>query len=483
MATQSQRAFPEKVNVLLVGGGGREHAIAAKLAESPRLGRLWTTNPENPGLASLALPIDVPFSVKEFYRVVQFCEKHEIHLAVIGPEEPLAEGLADKFREAGVPAFGPGADGARLEADKAWAKQLMRSASIPTAEARVFTDAEGARTYVETRYLDDPVIGQVMAGASEYRDPVLRRKFIERTIAGDKEAAAAYVLPRADLPVIKAAGLAKGKGVVLPGTLNEAIGAIDDIMIRRVFGEAGKQVVIEERLVGPEASVLAIVDGRNILVLPPCQDHKRLRDGDKGPNTGGMGAYCPASLVDEATLKTVERDVLVPAVDALRRDGIIFTGVLYAGLMLTHAGPKVLEFNVRFGDPECQPLMARLKSDLIELLLAACTGRLDQIEVQWHEAAACCVVIAAEGYPEQPRLGVPILGVDEASEVEGVKVYHAGTRRAADGTLVTGGGRVLGVTGLGTTLAAARERAYKACERIRFPGREMRTDIGARTGR
>lgn len=474
--------MPDQLNVLLIGGGGREHAIARKLSESPRLGRLWITHPENPGLASLGRPVDVPVSAREIYRLQQFCEKNAIGLVVVGPEEPLAEGFADKLAAPGRLVFGPTADAARLEADKAWAKQLMRSASIPTAEARVFGDPEQARFYCETREQDDPVLNALFEEASRYTDPAIRRKFIERRKTEAREVAAAYAAHRPDLPVIKASGLAKGKGVIVPSSINDAFAAIESVMVRRVFGDAGRQVVVEERLAGPEVSVLAIVDGRNILVLPPCQDHKRLGDNDTGPNTGGMGAFCPAPLLDEATLAQVEREILVPTIDALRREGIEYRGVLYAGIMLTPAGPKVLEFNCRFGDPECQPLMTLLESDLIELLTAAATGRLDEIDVRWRDGAACCVVLAAHGYPDKPRKGDEITGLAEAQNLPDVRVYHAGTKTERD-RVVTAGGRVLGVTGVGPSLEAARAAAYRACDVIRFEGKILRRDIGAAASR
>lgn len=421
------------MNVVLVGGGGREHALAAKLAASERLGTLFVTNPENPGLARLGKPVDVPVSIREIYRLAQFCDKEKVGLVVVGPEEPLAEGFADKLAAPGRLVFGPRAQAAQLEADKAWAKKLMRDAAIPTAESRTFTDPEAAMSFLKSR--EQP-------------------------------------------QVIKAAGLAKGKGVVVPETMVQAMDAVQQMMVKRVYGDAGRTVVIEERMEGPEVSVLALVDGSSVLVMPPCQDHKRLRDNDEGPNTGGMGAFCPSGLVDAALMSRIEREILVPTVDALRREEIDFKGVLYAGLMLTHAGPKVLEFNVRFGDPECQPLMATLDSDLLELMLATCQGRLDQIDVNWKTGAACCVVLAADGYPENPRKGAPISGVEEAERTPGVSVYHAGTRLDDHGRLVTNGGRVLAVTATGATLADARDRAYAACDLIRFDGKQIRTDIG-----
>ncbi|MBS0197187.1 MAG: phosphoribosylamine--glycine ligase [Planctomycetes bacterium] len=422
------------LNVLLIGGGGREHALASKIAASPRLGDFYATHTDNPGIASLCKPVDVPVNIREIYRLKQFIQKKDIGLVVIGPEDPLAEGYTDKLADERTLVFGPTREAAQLEADKAFAKQIMRAAGVPTADSRTFTDPEAALEYLRSRETAQ---------------------------------------------VVKASGLAKGKGVIVPANLAEAEKAIERMMVKLEFGDAGRKVIIEERLAGPEVSVLAIVDGKSILVLPPCQDHKRLKDGDAGPNTGGMGAFCPANTVSETVMALIERQVLVPTVDAMRREGIEFRGVLYAGLMLTHAGPRVLEFNTRFGDPECQPLMARLKSDLVDLLVAACTGRIDEVDIQWDPRAACCVVLASDGYPEKPKTGVPIYGLEEAAEVPDVSVFHAGTKRGQDGGVVTSGGRVLSVTGLGDTMAAARARAYEACEKIVFTGKTMRTDIAA----
>jgi len=423
------------INVLLIGGGGREHALAQALSRSARLGTLHVTHPSNPALAALGTPVDVPVSKGEIYRLKQYCDRHQIGLVVIGPEDPLAEGFADalgKRADGSTRAvFGPSAAGARLEADKAYAKQLMRAASIPTAEARVFERADGAIEYFRTRD---------------------------------------------ETQVIKAAGLAKGKGVVIPESLEEGLDAIDRMMVKREFGAAGAKIIIEERLTGPEVSVLALCDGHHIFALPLCQDHKRLRDNDAGPNTGGMGAFCPSTTLDDETMLTVERDVLVPAIDAMRRDDIEFRGVLYAGLMITPAGPKVLEFNVRFGDPECQPLMARLESDALELLFATATGRLDEVDVRFSDKAAVSVVLASAGYPGSPRTGDVITGVEEANAMDGVTVHLAGVKRAGD-DLVTAGGRVLAVTALGDTLADARDLAYGAADKISFEGMQLRRDI------
>ncbi|GJM19987.1 MAG: phosphoribosylamine--glycine ligase [Phycisphaeraceae bacterium] len=428
----------ETVNVLLIGGGGREHALARAIARSPRLGTLHVTHPGNPGIAALGTAVDVPVNKKELYRLQQYADRHSIHLVVIGPEDPLADGFADALAariDDGAPraVFGPTAEGARLEADKAWAKQLMRAASIPTAEGRVFERADAAIEYLETR--DEP-------------------------------------------HVIKAAGLAKGKGVIVPHSVEQSIAAVTRIMTDRAFGDAGNRVLVEEKLNGTEVSVLAICDGRTILTLPPCQDHKRLKDHDAGPNTGGMGAFCPAPTIDDETLTEVERDVLVPIIDALRREDVEFRGVLYAGIMLTPGGPKVLEFNVRFGDPECQPLLARLESDALELMLAAARGTLADLEVKFSEQAAVTVVLASAGYPDAPRPGDTITGVGDAEAMAGVTVDLAGV--AMHGSkMLTAGGRVLSVTALGDSLAEARDLAYAAADKIHFDGKQMRRDIAA----
>ncbi|MFZ4573557.1 MAG: phosphoribosylamine--glycine ligase [Phycisphaerales bacterium] len=517
----------ERINVLLVGGGGREHALAVKLRQSPRLGDLWIANPENPGLAALGKPMEVPVNVREAYRAQQFCEKQNIGLVVVGPEEPLAEGLADKLANERTLVFGPTAEGAQIEANKAWAKTLLRAASVPIADGRTFTDPLAAFAWLAAKVRNDKtlhvtlgpvrdfesedqkrafivsripealakmppsaagaieaqaraqtVLSLAIAAADTY--PVLgdRRKYFDRLVQTDPTIGAACKAPIPNLPVIKASGLAKGKGVVVPSTLAEAIAAIDEIMIKKVHGDAGRELVIEERIEGRELSVLAITDGSTILTLPSCRDHKRLGDGDTGPNTGGMGVICPGEDLDENTMHRIERDILVPTVDALKREGITYRGVLYAGLMLTPSGPKVLEYNCRFGDPECQALMARLDSDLLELLLATCQGRLDEVDVRWKPEPACCIVLASQGYPDNPKKGVQITGVEAASAMPNVFVDHAGTRRGEGGTLVTGGGRVLNVTGLGATMEQARANAYAACAKITFEGKVMRRDIG-----
>lgn len=424
------------MNVLLIGGGGREHALAWKLKQSPSLGQLYATHTGNPGIAELAKPTGFEFSMGEIYRVQQFCAHQNIGLVVVGPEGPLSEGIADKLSSDTVAVFGPTREGAQLEADKAWAKDVMRGASIPTAEARVFREPGPAKSYLESR--EEPV-------------------------------------------VIKASGLAAGKGVVLPTSLDEAKATIDRIMVKKEFGSAGDQVVIEEKLKGPEASVFALIDGRNIAILDTCQDYKRVGDGDTGQNTGGMGSYCPSRVVDERTMTIVEREVLVPIVDALRRDGIEYRGVLYVGLMLTPAGPKVLEFNCRFGDPECQVLMRRMDCDLVQVLHATATGKLHEVELGSSGGAAVCVVLASGGYPGDFSKGYPITGIENANAMPDVTVFHAGTAHDKEGKVVTAGGRVLNVVATGANVDEARQKALAAAEKIHFDKMHYRRDIAVIT--
>lgn len=440
---------PSSINVLLWGSGGREHALAWKLRQSPRLGTLWLAeHNENAGLLRFGRETPVgEVDIRNPFRMQRWCDRESIGLVVIGPEAPLAAGLADAIAAPHRRVFGPSQRAAQLEADKAFAKGIMRAASIPSAEGRVFEDVDSARRFVEAR--DQPW-------------------------------------------VVKATGLASGKGVIVCDDVPQALAALQRIMVDREFGDAGATVLIEERLHGPEASVLALVDGATLWVLDPCQDHKRLGEGDVGPNTGGMGAYCPAPVLDADALAAVQRQVLVPAVNGLARDGIVYRGVLYAGLMLTPAGPKVLEFNCRFGDPECQTLMPRLVGDLVEILWATAGGELDATSLSFDPRTCCCVVMASGGYPGPYRKGVAIEGLDEAGQLvnrsellgpeEELIVFHAGTRRDPNGKLVTNGGRVLGVTALAADLPRARAIANAACGRIRFDGAVWRRDIGVEAG-
>ncbi|MBP7747314.1 MAG: phosphoribosylamine--glycine ligase [Phycisphaerae bacterium] len=416
------------MNVLVIGSGGREHALCHALARSPHLKRLFIL-PGNAGTAKLGT--NIPGDPANISLALEVARREGIDLTIVGPEDPLAAGIVDAFEDAKLRIFGPRAGAARLESDKAFAKQLMRQYAVPTADARLFTDFEHARQYIATR--DEPV-------------------------------------------VVKAAGLAKGKGVMVCDDPADGILAAEKMLVDRIFGDAGAQIVVEERLLGREASLLAIVDGHTSYLLEPAQDHKRLRDHDEGPNTGGMGAFCPSAAVDDRVIQQVQAQILVPTLDALIRQHMPYRGVLYIGLMLTTAGPKVLEFNCRFGDPEAQAILLRLQSDLLELLNAAVDGELEAADVRWDPRAALCVVMASDGYPDKYPTGLPITGLPD--DTDDLVVYHAGTRQAGDQVL-TAGGRVLGVTALGATLADARKRAYTAVERIHFDGAQYRTDLGA----
>ena len=416
------------MNVLLIGSGGREHAIAWKLAQSKDLTKLYIA-PGNPGTAQCGRNISI--GADDADELLDFARQNDVGLVVVGPEDPLAAGLVDAFETAGIKAFGPTAGAAQLEADKAFARQLMRSSSVSTAEGRTFDRFSDARAYIASR--DEPV-------------------------------------------VVKAAGLAKGKGVFVCDDPSDGILAAEKIMCDKVFGPAGDRIIVEDKLLGEEASILAFVDGRNIYLMESSQDHKPIGDGDTGPNTGGMGAYSPAPVVTEDMMNHITREILVPVVDGMNRNGTPYKGILYAGLMITGGGPRVLEFNVRFGDPETQPILARLKSDLLEVLLAVCNGTLDQITLEWDRRPAVCVVMASGGYPGDYEKGKKIVGLQEAQQLEDVIVFHAGTKDM-DGDIVTNGGRVLGVTALGQTIRDAKERAYRAVDKIKFDGAYCRRDI------
>lgn len=419
----------EKLNVLLIGGGGREHALARSLLRSPRLSRLFVL-PGNAGTARLAT--NIVGDTCDAALVLEVVRREGIDLTIVGPEDPLAAGIVDVLERAGQRVFGPTAAAARIESDKAYAKQLMRQQAIPTAEARIFDRYEPARDYIATR--DDAL-------------------------------------------VVKAAGLCKGKGAIVCKEPAEAILTAERMLRDRIFGEAGARIVVEEKLVGPEASVLALVDGRNIYVLESAQDYKRLRDGDQGPNTGGMGAVSRTDLLTPEVLRDIEVRVLVPIVDALMREETPFRGVLFAGLMLTAAGPKVLEFNCRFGDPEAQAILMRLRTDVLDVFEAATSGRLNSIDLAWDSRPSLAVVMASGGYPDEVRSGLAIQGLEEISESDDLALFHAGTA-IRDGHVVTAGGRVLSVTALGRDLSDARRRAYTEIEKITFEGRQYRRDLG-----
>ncbi len=416
------------MNVLLLGNGGREHAIAWKLKQSKKLTKLYIA-PGNPGTAQCGENVDI--SVSEIDKLVEFAKEKKIELMVAGPEAPLADGVVDAFEATDIKAFGPCEAAARLEADKAFAKQLMRSCAISTAEGRVFDRFEDAKAFIASR--DEAV-------------------------------------------VIKAAGLAAGKGVFVCDDPSDGILAAEKIMCDKEFGEAGNQVVVEDKLLGEEASILAFVDGRNIYVMESSQDHKPVGEGDTGPNTGGMGAYSPAPVVTDKLMDQINREILVPIVDGMNRQGTPYKGILYAGIMVTAAGPRVLEFNVRFGDPETQPILMRLKSDLLEVMLAVCDERLDEITLKWDPRPAVCVVMSSGGYPGSYEKGKIITGLDDANAMEDVFVFQAGTKQE-DGNIVTNGGRVLGVTAVGKNVAKAQKLAYEAVGKISFEGSYYRGDI------
>ncbi len=417
------------MKVLVIGSGGREHAIVWKLSQSPRVDKIYCC-PGNAGIAEIAECVDI--SPKNFKALSDLARYEWIDLTVVGPEDPLAHGIVDHFEREGLRIVGPTRAAAQIEASKVFAKDFMRRYGIPTAEYRVFTSYLHAEEYIK------------MKGA-----PI----------------------------VVKADGLAAGKGVVVAETVDEAIEALRRIMKERVFGDAGERVVVEEALTGEEASYLVFTDGETILPMVSSQDHKRVYDNDKGPNTGGMGAYSPAPVVTpEVETKIMER-IMKPVIRGLRKEGLRYRGVLYAGLMIKDSEPYVLEFNCRFGDPETQPILMRMKSDLLETLMAIVEERLDRVALQWRPEASVCVVLASGGYPGSYEKGKVIEGLDEIKEMKDVVVFHAGTKYR-DGRIVTSGGRVLGVTALGRDIREARERAYEAVKKIRFEGMHYRSDIG-----
>ncbi len=419
------------MRVLVVGGGAREHALVWRLAQNPSVDRLFAA-PGNAGIAVEAQCVDV--DAADVPGIVELIEREGIDLTVVGPEAPLVAGIVDTLEDRGNMVFGPSMAAARIEGSKAWAKELMQRNGIPTARSRTFS---GLREAIE--YLD--ALGDA---------PV----------------------------VVKADGLAAGKGVTVAEDRKTAAAALQAALGRKLFGEAGDRVLVEERLVGREVSALALTDGRDVLPLMLAQDFKRVGDADSGPNTGGMGAYSPVPFVDAATNTRIWDDVVRATVRAMDAEGVRYRGVLFAGLMLTDDGPKVLEFNCRFGDPETEVILPRLRSDFGELVLACVEGNLGYYKAHWTEEACVAVVLASGGYPGEYETGLRVDGLDDAEAVEGAVVFHAGTAKRR-GRVVTAGGRVLAVTALGGTLAEARQRAYEAVGRISFPGMHHRTDIAA----
>ena len=419
------------MKVLVIGSGGREHALVWKISQSPKVTKIYAA-PGNAGIAGLAEC--APIKSEDIPGLLAFAKARAIDLTIVGPEGPLSMGIVDEFNKAGLRAFGPSGKAAELEASKRFSKDLMKKYHIPTAEYGVFTD---------------------------------------------KAAAAAYVREKGAPIVVKADGLAAGKGVVVAETVEEALKALDVIMTDKAYGTAGDCVVIEECLKGEEASFMAFSDGKTVVPMASSQDHKRVFDADKGPNTGGMGAYSPAPIVTKGLEREVMDTIMIPTVRAMEKEGRLFKGVLYAGLMIHDGKAKVLEFNARFGDPETQPIMMRLDTDIIEIIEAILDGRLAKLGLEWKPEAAVCIVMASGGYPGNYEKGNVISGLEKAAGHKGVMVFHSGTS-LKDGKVVTDGGRVLGVTGLGPVIAAAIDNAYAGVREISFEGAHFRGDIGAR---
>lgn len=417
------------MKVLVVGSGGREHALCWKIAQRPDT-EVYVA-PGNIGMVDVATLVNI--KVDDIAGLVDFAKAEEIDLTVVGPELPLTLGIVDAFQDAGLACFGPNKAAAKLEGSKAFSKELMKKYGIPTASFDTFTDVDKAKAFVD-----------------EIGVPC----------------------------VVKADGLAAGKGVIICMTREEADKAIEDMLTDHAFGDASATIVIEEYMVGPEVSVLAFADGKSVLPMVSAQDHKRIFDGDKGPNTGGMGAYSPAPVYTEALSAEVNKTIIEPTIAAMAAEGTPFTGILYTGLMLTEKGPRVLEYNVRFGDPETQPIMVRMKSDIVALFQACVDGNLDEATLEWHDEAAVCVIMASGGYPASSEKGVPIHGLDDIAAEEAI-VFHSGTAEK-DGEIVTNGGRVLGVTAKDATIKGAIDKAYAAVEKINFDHMQFRRDIGAR---
>ena len=424
------------MRVLIVGSGGREHALAWKASLSPRVSKVYCA-PGNAGISSIGECVDI--KAMDIPGIVSFSKENAVDLVIVGPEAPLTKGLADELRAAGIRTFGPSAAAAEIEGSKVFSKELMAKYGIPTAWFRVFTDPESANSFID----------ELCKGSDDC--PI----------------------------VIKADGEALGKGVFVCSRRQEALDAIRAVMVERAFGSAGDRLVIEERLEGQEASIMVITDGENIVPLTAVQDYKRVGDGDTGPNTGGMGCYTPVPVVTPEICDQVLETVVKPTIRAMKAEGRPYTGVLYAGVILTADGPKTLEFNARFGDPETQVALPMLETDLIEVVEAALAGSLDSLQTKCYNGCAVVVVVASGGYPGDYESGKPIEGLDEAGAVEGVTVFHAGTR-LQDGQVVTAGGRVLGVSAIGATYPEAIDRAYTAVGKINFEGMYYRNDIGAR---
>jgi phosphoribosylamine--glycine ligase len=417
------------MKILVVGGGGREHALIWKIGQSPLVEKIYCA-PGNPGIAGLAECVAI--GADQIDALLDFARKQAIDLTVVGPEVPLTMGIVDRFQAAGLEIFGPSQAAAQLEGSKSFSKDLMAKYNIPTAAYQTFTEHAAAVAYIH-----------------EQGAPI----------------------------VVKADGLAAGKGVIVATSVEQAVDAVNEIMLDQVFGSAGASVVIEEFMAGEEASFFAFTDGTNILPLASAQDHKRIFDNDEGPNTGGMGAYSPAPVVTSALHEQIVETIVRPTIAAMAAEGAPYRGILYVGLMIKDGQPRVVEYNARFGDPEAQPLLVRMKSDIVPVLQACARGKLGQETIDWHDKAAVCIVMASGGYPGEIDKGHPIHGLDAAAAIDDLLVFHAGTA-AADGVIVNSGGRVLGVTGLGTTVAAAIDKAYTGVRCINWQGAQYRSDIG-----
>ena len=418
------------MKILIVGGGGREHAIAVAVAESPKADKIYCA-PGNAGIAEVAEC--VPIGVDEFDRIASFAKEKEVDLVIVGPDDPLAAGLVDVLEEAGLRVFGPRKNAAILEGSKAFSKDLMKKYNIPTAAYETFDDAKKAEAYLET----------------------------------------------ADYPVVlKADGLALGKGVLICNTKEEALEGVKSIMLDKQFGAAGNRMVVEEFMTGREVSVLSFVDGKTIRIMTSAQDHKRACDGDKGLNTGGMGTFSPSPFYTKEVDDFCKQYIYQPTVDAMAKEGREFKGIIFFGLMLTQKGPKVLECNARFGDPEAQVVLPRMKNDIVDVMEACIDGTLDKIDLQFEDNAAVCVVLASRGYPVKYEKGLKISGLEKFKDADGYYCFHAGTKFDSQGNIVTNGGRVLGITATGDDLKAARANAYKAAGWVDFANKYMRTDIG-----
>jgi phosphoribosylamine--glycine ligase len=418
------------LKVLVIGNGAREHALACKIARNPRVDAIYAM-PGNAGTASIARNIAI--SSSDIPAIIKKAQELRIGLVVVGPEAPLAAGITDMFNQTGIPVFGPSGSAARLESSKAFARELMVSCGIPCAAGREFTDYKEAKSYLEKQ--SAPV-------------------------------------------VVKADGLAAGKGVTVADTLEEALAALDSMMKARIFGAAGDRVIIEECLVGREVSLLAFTDGKTVIPMVPACDYKRVFDGDAGPNTGGMGSYSPPGFFDEGMVKQVTAAIIKPVVDAMAARGSQYKGVLYTGLIMTAGGPKVLEFNARFGDPETQAILPRLETDLVDIMMASINGTLDRVKIEWSGDACVGVVLASGGYPGEHQTGHTI-SVSDGLE-KGIDIYYAGAKKQGDGRIVTDGGRVLTIAAAGVTLKEARDRVYRNIQYVNFKGKHYRTDIAAR---